>query len=88
MPNSFSPNGDSKNDVFKAVIPDGVKLLELSIVNRWGQQGYNEKNSNNGWDGTYKGKEAPSDTYVFIVKYQLSQGGIIDSRRGEVTLYR
>jgi hypothetical protein len=36
MPNSFSPNGDSKNDVFKAVIPDGVKLLELSIVNRWG----------------------------------------------------
>jgi gliding motility-associated-like protein len=88
MPNSFSPNGDSKNDVFKAVIPDGVKLLELSIVNRWGQQVYNEKNSNNGWDGTYKGKEAPSDTYVFIVKYQLSQGGIIDSRRGEVTLYR
>lgn len=88
MPNAFSPNGDSKNDVFKAVIPDGVKLLELTIVNRWGQEVYSEKNSNNGWDGNYKGKEAPSDTYVFIVKYQLLQGGIIDSRRGEVTLYR
>ncbi len=88
VPNSFTPNGDSKNDSFRAVVPDGVKVLEMTIVNRWGQRVFSETNSNKGWDGRYNGKEAPSDTYVFIVKYQLLQGGVIESRRGEVTLYR
>lgn len=88
VPNSFTPNGDSKNDVFRAVVPDGVTVLEMTIVNRWGQRVFTETNTNNGWDGRFNGKEAPSDTYVFIVKYQLLQGGVIDSRRGEVTLYR
>lgn len=88
VPNSFTPNGDSKNDSFRAVVPDGVKVLEMTIVNRWGQRVFSETNSNKGWDGRFNGKEAPSDTYVFIVKYQLLQGGVIESRRGEVTLYR
>lgn len=88
VPNAFTPNGDSKNDVFKAVVPDGVRVLEMTILNRWGQKVFSEQNSNNGWDGRFNDKDAPSDTYVFIVRYQLSQGGVIESRRGEVTLYR
>lgn len=88
IPNAFTPNGDSKNDVFKAVVPDGVNILEITIVNRWGQKVFSSTNSNDGWDGNFNEKEAPSDTYVFVIKYQLSQGGIIESRRGEVSLYR
>lgn len=88
VPNAFTPNGDSKNDVFKAVVPDGVRIIEMTILNRWGQKVFSEQNSNNGWDGRLNDKDAPSDTYVFIVRYQLSQGGVIESRRGEVTLYR
>ena len=88
VPNAFTPNGDSKNDVFKAVIPFGVQILEMTIVNRWGQKVFTEGNTNNGWDGKFNNKDAPSDTYLFVVKYQLAQGGVIESRRGEVTLYR
>lgn len=88
VPNAFTPNSDSKNDVFKAIAPVGVTILEMTIVNRWGQKVFSETNSNEGWDGKFNNKDAPSDTYVFVVKYQLAQGGIIESRRGEVTLYR
>lgn len=88
VPNAFTPNSDSKNDVFKAIAPVGVTILEMTIVNRWGQKVFSETNSNDGWDGKFNNKDAPSDTYVFVVKYQLEQGGIIESRRGEVTLYR
>ena len=88
IPNAFTPNGDAQNDVFKAVVPDGVNVLEITIVNRWGQKVFSELNSNNGWDGRFNEKESPSDTYVFVIKYQLNQGGIVESRRGEVTLFR
>ena len=38
VPNAFTPNSDSKNDVFKAIAPEGVTILEMTIVNRWGRK--------------------------------------------------
>lgn len=88
MPNAFTPNGDQINDHFRAVVPPGVNVVELIIVNRWGQTMYTEKNGNSGWDGRFKGNLVPADTYLYKISYQLAEGGIIEEKRGEVTLLR
>ncbi len=68
IPNSFTPNGDGFNDLFKAVGQD-LTEFELLIFNRWGQLIYESTDINESWDGTYKGLQAPIDTYVWKVVY-------------------
>ena len=36
MPNEFTPNSDSFNDLFTPVEPDGIIDLKYSILNCWG----------------------------------------------------
>ncbi|HQW55967.1 MAG TPA: gliding motility-associated C-terminal domain-containing protein [Saprospiraceae bacterium] len=87
MPNAFTPNSDSKNDVFQAVVPDGVEVTNMVIVNRWGQTIF-EGSDNTGWNGKYKEKDSPSDTYLYRVKYKFATGGTEQVTKGEVNLLR
>jgi gliding motility-associated-like protein len=64
FPTAFSPNGDGKNDVYKAV-SNGVKSLRLTIFNRWGELVFESDNINEGWNGIYKGDVQPLDVYVY-----------------------
>lgn len=59
IPNAFSPNGDSKNDVF-------LKGMDIIILNRWGQQLYQ---GIDGWDGTYNGERVAPGTYFYILHF-------------------
>jgi gliding motility-associated-like protein len=56
--NAFTPNGDGKNDLF-------LKGLDLTILNRWGQELYKGRD---GWDGTFNGKLVSPGTYFYIVQ--------------------
>ncbi len=90
IPSAFSPNGDSKNDKFKALIQPGCELysFQLTIFNRWGDRVFTTKNSWEAWDGLYKGLQASADTYMYVVEYT---GGIKGSKHkitGDVTLVR
>jgi gliding motility-associated-like protein len=71
IPNAFTPNGDGLNDVFK-VIPryDYVRDYVLQIYNRWGEQIFETSGSNNGWDGTFKGKPVEHGTYIYRIAYR------------------
>jgi gliding motility-associated-like protein len=69
LPNSFTPNGNGDNDIFYAYGKDIVKL-EFYIFDRWGEQLFFTDDINTGWDGTYEGKLAPNDTYIWKVKYE------------------
>ncbi|NJO02447.1 MAG: gliding motility-associated C-terminal domain-containing protein, partial [Bacteroidia bacterium] len=72
VPNSFSPNGDGRNDRFQ-VYGSGIKTLELRIFNRLGEMIYQDtrwierknQDSTVGWDGTFQGKSQPVGTYVW-----------------------
>ncbi len=69
MPNSFSPNRDGKNDLFR--IPPGttsINLMELSIYNRWGTKIFTTSDITKGWDGNYKGGLAETGSYIYIIK--------------------
>ncbi|MBK7605654.1 MAG: gliding motility-associated C-terminal domain-containing protein [Saprospiraceae bacterium] len=70
MPNAFTPNNDGVNDRFRAVIDPGVEIVKLTVVSRWGQTMYSEA-GNDGWDGKYSGKDAPSDTYIYSISYRF-----------------
>lgn len=56
--NAFTPNGDGFNDVF-------LKGLDLTVMNRWGQEMFN---GTQGWDGTFKGNKVNPGTYYYILK--------------------
>lgn len=67
-PTIFTPNGDGVND--KYVIPcietGRFADNELIIFNQWGDQVYQAKPYDNGWEGTYGGDPLPTGTYYFI----------------------
>ena len=68
MPNSFTPNMDGNNDVFR--IPPGVPiaLKEFSIFDRWGNRVFSTTDVNLGWNGLLKGRAADTGVYVYIIK--------------------
>jgi gliding motility-associated-like protein len=65
VPNAFTPNGDGINDrIF--VKGWGIKeIVSFKIYNRMGQEVYSSSNLNEGWDGTFKGKSQPIETYSY-----------------------
>ncbi|MFN4233942.1 MAG: gliding motility-associated C-terminal domain-containing protein [Bacteroidia bacterium] len=73
--NAFTPNGDGVNDVF-------LKGIDLTIVNRWGQQLYQ---GTDGWDGTFNGKKVAPGTYYYIIKYKNEYGEDV-VKNGPVTV--
>lgn len=90
VPNAFTPNGDEVNDVFRLKVLEGsVKVLELSIFNRWGNKVYSSTDPDAAWDGkTDDGKEAPSDVYVYYIRWQRGDGALQPPFKGDIALLR
>jgi gliding motility-associated-like protein len=66
IPNVFTPNADSKNDLFviKGLNGSGNILL---IFNRWGSKIYENFDYKNNWDGTIlNGIPASNGTYYYV----------------------
>ncbi|MBI5540376.1 MAG: gliding motility-associated C-terminal domain-containing protein [Bacteroidia bacterium] len=73
IPTAFSPNGDGLNDYF--FVRGGPFIeYELRIFNDWGQQIFISNNQSAKWDGTFKGKEQPEGTYIYIFNGKLTDG--------------
>lgn len=69
IPNTFSPDGNGKNDTYFIPCLEGKVGARLSVYNRWGAEVYRNENYDNAWDGTYRGKNLPDGTYYYILKY-------------------
>ena len=77
LPNSFTPNGDGTNDSFYPVGDKiSVENYSFKIFNRWGEMVFNTTEFGASWDGTYKGKEAISDAYIWKID-------LVDASNGE-----
>jgi gliding motility-associated-like protein len=68
VPNSFTPNGDGRNDILKPLGFGLQQLVYFRIYNRYGQLVFQSNDLNTGWDGIYKGKAQPAGTYTYMVK--------------------
>jgi gliding motility-associated-like protein len=92
IPNKSGPGGGyydplqipDNNEVFHPIY-ENLDAYELKIYNRWGELIFSSLNINQGWDGYYKGKLAPQDTYIYHVKATCLSGEEIKAT-GSVTL--
>ncbi len=92
VPNSFTPNGDGRNDYFQAY-GENIVEFEMFIFDRWGQLIFHSEEMNLAWGGTYDGTPVQQDVYVWKIKYRYQQSfeGPMSSKKeltGHVTLLR
>lgn len=87
MPTGFTPNGDNINDIFTPLFL-GMKNVEMSIYNTWGEMIYFEKGETiRGWDGQVKGRDAENGNYFFKVIATPFYGGEV-KQDGPFTLIK
>ena len=86
-PNAFSPDGDGFNDVFK-VSGQGIIDFEMEIFNRWGQMVFKSSNINQKWDGTFRGKDLPTGTYIYKIKIITHGENQKSVKSGTISLVR
>jgi gliding motility-associated-like protein len=93
IPEGFSPNGDTFNDVYKLKIPTGTTLEEYHIYNRWGHLVYVDKGGKvikEGWDGKsntgilFETNGVPDGTYFYSIKLSNEE----NRRVGFITVAR
>ena len=80
IPNTFSPNGDGKNEVFGPILKTQPQLsiaqqmnpYRLEIYDRWGKKVFESSGTSRYWDGSVNGHTSADGTYFYLMQYQLS----------------
>ena len=86
VPTGFSPNEDGHNDYLDVFII-GAELTHFWVFNRWGQLLFETSDPKQRWDGKFKGKKQPAETYVWQAEAKDSKGKIF-IKRGQTILLR
>ncbi len=88
FPNSFTPNGDNLNDYFTAKGTD-ITDFQMLIFNRWGEQIFETKKIEEGWDGTCQGNPVEQDVYIWKIKYKTKcSKDLFAEKIGQVNVVR
>jgi len=92
VPGAFTPNGDSKNDLFYA---DGTNILKYKIVifNRWGETVFSSEilGFQGAWNGLEGQTQAPVGLYSYAISYEaLKSNGKLkkENKSGYFILFR
>jgi gliding motility-associated-like protein len=92
VPNTFSPNGDGRNDIFYVRGKGIERVKSFRVFNRWGEVVFekreipaNNENALYGWNGKIKGANPHPDVYIYQVEVYCENGEIIRSE-GNVAL--
>ncbi len=75
VPNTFTPNNDTYNDVFYCV-NSGIENFQILIFNRWGEEIFSSNDSHFEWNGTYHSLQCENDVYVYKLNYSAYSNGI------------
>jgi gliding motility-associated-like protein len=87
IPNSFTPNADGINDIFRIPPTAAInKLQYFMIFNRYGNKVFETTNASKGWDGTYKGLKSEIGAYTYMIKANDNKGEVFF--KGTVLLIR
>ena len=94
LPNAFSPDADGINDQF-TIFGDQRKIIEvveLEIYDRWAGLIFERTNflpndSSLGWDGTYKGVQLRTGTYLYVAHVKFIDNEVIQYS-GTVSIIR
>ena len=86
VPNAFTPGRFGINSIIN-VRGFGIEKMDWKIYNRWGQKIFQSDNKRTGWDGTYRGKLQPTDTYIYTLDVLFTDGKTL-RKKGDITLLR
>ena len=86
VPNSFSPNGDNKNDMLM-VDGLGISSLIFRIYNRYGQLVFESLDQSLGWDGKVNGEPLNPATFAWTLECIMVTGVKVELN-GNVTLIK
>lgn len=86
VPTAFSPNSDNNND-FLFVKGGPFEKMLFRVYNNWGELIFETNDQSVGWDGTYKGQEAPIGVYVWVLDVDMFNNKSV-RKTGDVTLLR
>ncbi len=84
VPNTFSPNGDGRNDIF-GIRGISIQLENLSVFNRYGERVFYTTDMDKGWDGRYKAAACDAGTYYYFIRYKNSKGERV-VKKGDIIL--
>jgi gliding motility-associated-like protein len=86
VPNAFTPNGDSINDIF-LVGAINIKEFNMMIFDRWGLKMFESSDIKVGWDGTVNGKIVADGTYFHLINAKDIDNKEI-RKQGTITLFK
>jgi gliding motility-associated-like protein len=88
IPNAFTPGrNDGINDIFKPKLI-GVHSYDFLIFDRWGERIFETQNSEDGWNGYFKGHLCTNDVYVYKISFRDDVRNDYHEYIGKVTLVR
>lgn len=77
IPNTFSPNGDGRNDEFK-LYGSGINTFVFTVFDQKGNEVFRTNNKvtafETGWDGKYNGKVLKDDIYIWTIEGTFYNG--------------
>ncbi len=90
VPNTFTPNGDGRNEVFRVEVYGALRDFQLDIFDRWGERIHASDDPSVTWDGTYHGQPVQDGVYVWKVRYRAptDNGPVARELIGHVTVLR
>jgi hypothetical protein len=92
LPNTITPNGDGKNDVWRPYLPTLPELdlspffdtFELVVMDRWGQEQYRSTGSR-----YWSPRDIVEGTYYYIIDLKAECGTVFERRTtGAITVLR
>ena len=90
LPNVFTPNGDSINDIFIPAPYRYVEKIDLAIFDRWGRKVFTTEDPDINWTGQINGtNELVSDGvfYYSCIVYEIKREGIVERElKGTITV--
>lgn len=91
VPNAFTPDGNTINDIFLAKTFRPLKDFHMYIYTRWGELIFESEDIYIGWDGKYQGQDVPIGTYIYVIKFIGQANDAMDKEgllKGSVNLIR
>jgi gliding motility-associated-like protein len=87
VPNAFTPNGDTKNEILKPILLGMRELHFFRIYNRDGRLVFSSTSKNDGWDGRFKGSPQDAGTFVWMAE-GINYKGELRKKKGFTILIR
>jgi len=87
-PKFFTPNNDGYNDTWNIIGLGNQLDAKIYIFDRYGKLLKQLSPSGPGWDGTYNGKQMPTNDYWFRVEYTEPSNGARKEFKANFTLKR